>query len=366
MTGPMRVTQVMLTRTFGGAERYFVDLCLELSERGFEVQAICHRRFHGRQWLEARQGLQVDAIPVLGTWDRLAAGRMGTLIRDFDPSVVHAHLARAACLGGAAARRAGVPVCVKTHNYVALKYYRDVDAFITTTQDQREYLLSQGVADDEVRVVPNFSRVSADDVTPPLSDPGSPPTFGALGRFVPEKGFHLLVKAFARAFPAPSGARLAIAGDGPERQRLAALVEAEGLSGQVTLPGWTNDVTGFLDGIDVFVLPSTFEPFGIVLIEAMARGRVIVSTEVAGPLEFLDDSTALLIPPDSVDALRQALVTIAADPERARARAAEARHRFRDSYSAEAVVPRIVEIYRTLAGQAGNTRPLSTSVSDSR
>ncbi len=349
MTG-MKVSQLMLAKGFGGAERYFVDLSLALADLGHEVQAICHHRFQGRELLARDPRIRLHTVSVLGWWDPLARYQVARAVARFGPQLMHAHLARAACIGGNVARRLRIPLAVKTHNYVDLKYYRDVDLFLPTTRDQRRYLLEQGIAPDRIEVLPNFSSL------PPVTEDGLAASggrpsvrFGTLGRMVKKKGFDLLIRAFHAALDQGLDAHLVIGGDGPERARLEQMIRDLDCVDRVTLSGWVDDAATFLSAIDVFVLPSLDEPFGIVVLEAMARGRIIISTRTQGPSEILDDSTACLVDAGDVPQLTSAMLNAATADGAALAR--RGWQKFRAQYSKEQVVPRLIKHYHSLAAK---------------
>lgn len=342
----MKITQIMLAKGFGGAERYFVDLSIALAEQDHEVQAICHRRFHGLTALRQHPAVHVTDVNVLGWWDWLAWRRIGAEVGRFGPALMHAHLARAAYIGGKVRRRTGIPLAVKTHNYVDLKYYRDVDLFLPTTADQRRYLVEHGIAARRIQVVPNFSSLSA------VAEAGKidtgPLVFGSFGRMVAKKGFDQLIDAFKQVLDAGIDARLVIGGDGVEREALVRRIAGHGCADRIELCGWVSDAAAFLDGIDVFVLPSLDEPFGIVVLEAMARGKVIVSTRTQGPSEVLTDADAYLAAAGNVDDLARAMREVAARPDEAVHKAARALEKFKHAYAKDVVVPQLLAHYAAL------------------
>jgi len=260
--------------------------------------------------------------------------------------LMHAHLARAAYIGGKVRRRTGIPLAVKTHNYVDLKYYRDVDRFLPTTADQRRYLIEHGIAASRIQVVPNFSSLNAVDEAGSI-DTG-PIVFGSFGRMVAKKGFSQLIDAFKQALDAGIDARLVIGGDGVEREALVRRIAGHGCAERIELCGWISDAAAFLDSIDVFVLPSLDEPFGIVVLEAMARGKVIISTRTQGPSEVLTGADAFLVNTGDVDALAGALREAAANPDEASKKAARALQKFKHTYAKDVVVPQLLAHYATL------------------
>jgi len=337
----MRICHVMLAKGFGGAERYFVDLSQELARRGHHVLAICHPSGMARERLGRMAGLEIATVRSLGNWDPFTAGRLRALIEAFRPAVVQAHLARAAFHTGTALRDTQVPLLSMTHNYVNIKYYARVNKFLPATRDQAAYLRQCGITAERMQVVPNFSVLPA--MTPP---PDRPAALIALGRMVQKKGFHILLAALAdlrrRDVPLPP---VLIGGDGPLRKKLEQASLREGLGGVVRFAGWLTDPVAFLDQGTLFVLPSLDEPFGIVVLEAMARGLPIVATSTQGPREILDAASAILVPPGDSAALAEALMLVLAHPATARTRAACATDYFVSRYSADAVVPQLLAVY---------------------
>ena len=344
----MKVTQLMVNKGFGGAERYFVDLSLALQDAGHTVQAICHKDFQQRSMLQGHPRIEVAPIRVLGWWDPLAVKAIRLLTGRFQPDVIQAHLARGARLAGKAARALGIPLIVKTHNYVDLKYYKDVSVFVPTTEDQRDYLLQQGVPPARVCVIPNFSSLAPAEQPRPLS-PGVL-TYVSYGRIVAKKGFDLLLRAFRELLKAGVNARLIIAGDGPEREALTLLAQRLQLGDAVRVCGWSNDVASLLASGDIFVLPSRDEPFGIAVLEAMASQIPVVATRTRGPLEVLNDELAFLAEVDDVTSLTKAMMQAASDPTLRRRKAALALQRYQARYSREAVVPQIIDLYKRVIG----------------
>jgi glycosyltransferase involved in cell wall biosynthesis len=135
---------------------------------------------------------------------------------------------------------------------------------------------------------------------------------GTLARLDRIKGLDVLLDAIAAL-----DVRLVIAGEGPERGALERQAAALGERDRVQFVGWRDDSRAFLDGIDVFVLPSRNEGFPLSIIEAMFAGRPVVATRVGSVDEaVVDQETGLLVPADDVDALRSAIVTLADDPDR--------------------------------------------------
>ncbi len=345
----MKITQIMLGKGFGGAERSFVDTALALAARGHDVQAICHEKFIKRGLLEGVPKLQLEPIRAGGEIDFMAPRRIARLLRAFGPDIVHTQLKRAAWHGGRGAHMAGVPVVSKLHNYVKLERYRYVHTLVGTTEDQRRHALNLNWPEDRVTVIPNFSRVVPVDA--PRAPASQPLKLLSYGRYVHKKGFDVLLKAFRGLLDAGIDAELTIGGSGPETEALETLAKKLKIDAKVRLGVWIDDVSSALDAADVFVLPSRDEPFGIVMLEAMARGIPIVTTRTQGPSQVLTDETTWFAEIDSVDSLFTAMAKAAENPNEASARAASALELYRKTYYEDAVLPRLEELYRSVSSR---------------
>ncbi len=140
----------------------------------------------------------------------------------------------------------------------------------------------------------------------------------AAGRLFPAKGFDVLLQAHGRSENKP---HLTLIGDGPERERLEKLARSLGLNGEIRFGG-TQDHASVLREMasaDLIAIPSRFESFGIVALEAMALGKPVVATRVGGLPEVLAGADAVLVEPDNVNELSAAieavLFRLRSDPE---------------------------------------------------
>ncbi|RPJ07334.1 MAG: glycosyltransferase, partial [Spirochaetaceae bacterium] len=134
------------------------------------------------------------------------------------------------------------------------------------------------------------------------------------GRLTPQKNFQLLINAFAR-LPDNSGAQLAIIGYGEEMEALASLAEKLGVADRVSLPGYRENPWKYIAASDVFVLSSTFEGYPNVLLEAMATGVPVVSSDCPhGPRELIiNGKNGILVPVNDESSLLKAMQRIRED-----------------------------------------------------
>lgn len=181
----------------------------------------------------------------------------------------------------------------------------------------------------------------------------------ALGRLVQNKGFDLLLEAFAAA-DVP-GVDLVIGGDGPERQRLQDQVERLGMAERVHLPGRLDrpDVVTISQRAAAFVVPSRIEAFGITVLEGWRAGVPVIATNRGGPAEFVTDGvTGLLVDPTDKTSLTAALERTLQDKEAA-ARMAAAGQRAVEAFTWD----RVADAYEPLYPAAGRA-PNGAAASD--
>jgi glycosyltransferase involved in cell wall biosynthesis len=175
----------------------------------------------------------------------------------------------------------------------------------------------------------------------------------AIGRLVPQKGFDVLLDAFARIGGEFPDVDLVLAGDGPERDALQHRAQRERVEFLGGVP--IERAFSLYRGAAGFVLPSRHEPQGIVVAEAMAAGAPVVATAVGGvPETVRDGSNGLLVPGGDADALAGALRRLLADPGAAAARAEQAARDI-DTYA----WPRITDEYEACYADATRVRQAS-------
>jgi glycosyltransferase involved in cell wall biosynthesis len=168
----------------------------------------------------------------------------------------------------------------------------------------------------------------------------------ATGRLMPQKDPEGLLRAFAFLAAKVPEARLWMVGSGPMQEEVAALRDQLGLRDRVVLTGERGDVARLLAAADVFVLSSVWEGLPLGLLEAMAQGLAIVSTDVGDVAGVLPASAGGLVPPGRPDLLAGAILPLLSDPDRRRACGAVARAAARDFTDVEGWYQQLQRLYR--------------------
>lgn len=277
--------------------------------------------------------------PVTGTIRTLSRIRaIRSAFREIAPSAIVSFIDRTNVLAILAARGLRVPVVVSERidpdrhligagwERLRTLAYPRADLLVVQTEGVRDRV--EGRFGVPVRTIPN--PVAAPS-RPPEPIPADRRAVVAAGRLDPQKGFDLLIDAFAAIAPRHPDWTLAIWGEGPEREALVA--RADSISARVTFPGVYREPEEAFRDAGLFVLSSRYEGFPNVLLEAMAHGLPVLATDCpSGPGEIVrDGENGKLVPAGDPSALARGLDAMLADPAlrgRLAARAPEVVHRF--------------------------------------
>ncbi|MCD6593180.1 glycosyltransferase family 4 protein [Candidatus Bathyarchaeota archaeon] len=171
-----------------------------------------------------------------------------------------------------------------------------------------------------------------------------------IGRLVPQKGVDTLIKAAPLIIQRHRDARILIAGDGWSRTYLEELVKSMGLRDHVRFLGFISDweLADLMVAADVLVVPSVYEPFGIVALEGMAAGTPVVATNIGGLSEIIEhDRTGVLVYPRNPESIAWGVNRVLSDHKYADWLVRNARRKVLEAYSWEEIAKRTVEVYES-------------------
>lgn len=322
---------------------------------------VLHRTYDPKYWLRFMFGV----LPSLWEYTRLVRQRGIALIHSNTSHVLD---------GGLVARLTGIPHVwhvreihsaqpgpIRTFLPRFILHY--ADTCIAISQATRQAFF--GASSDKSKIVTIYNGIEflrfASATTPETFyneftlDPAIP-LVGMVGRIARWKGQQIFIKAAAQVHATNPSARFMIVGDAvtPDdctfREELKALVQQLHLQEHVVFTGVREDIPALLRALTAFVLPSVQpEPLGNVVLEAMAAACPVIATAQGGPLEtVLPDETGLLVPPSDVPALANAMRTLLASSDLARAMGHAGQARCQQHFTIERYVENVTTVYRSL------------------
>jgi glycosyltransferase involved in cell wall biosynthesis len=301
--------------------------------------------------------------------DSAALRRLIGLLRARRPALAHCHSAKAGVLGRIAGRLTGTPVVYSPHSFPFVGDFSELRrrfalgverglapltaATVCVCEFERRIAIDQRVgAPERLRVVHNGCP-PCPDVEP---DPGllafgaGGPVAAALTVLREQKSVDVLIDATPRVLSERPEARVAIVGDGPLREQLAAQAARLGLDRDprfAFLP-FRAPAARYLAAMDLYVLPSAWEAFPIGVLEAQVCGVPQLATDVGGTGEAVNRSTGRLVPPRDPDALAGAMCELLADSGLRERMSAASRERHAERFTVEGMLARTADLYREL------------------
>lgn len=352
---PSKAVHVIGSRRSGGAERFFIRLVRGMVTAGVETSIIVRKgSFVSR---ELKGELTQYPVPMLNVRDPISRMRIARILRDEKPQAVQTYMGRATRLTRAPV---GTVHVARLGGFYKLAGYRHADAWVGNTIEIRDYLLENGFPEDKVFYIRNFV-----DPEPPATEetksrlraelglPEDAFVVVTAGRFVPKKGFDLLLEAFSR-FSSRAGDRpvhLVLTGAGVQEDSLRKLALDLGIGKQVHWAGWQEQPGAYYELGDLFVCPSHHEPLGNVILEAWNHGVPVLSTSTQGARELIKDGVnGVMVPCGDADAMSAAMEQFLAKPAGFDHLPDEGVRSLDASYRSSAIVEEYLEMYRQLLG----------------
>lgn len=373
----------------GGVERHVEEISRRLAARGRPVTVYTSRLYREFPWqpfpADFREppgppGLAVQRIPAWSLPGELHYPFFRGLYRRLEhdrPELLHVHTygTNHAAVARRYHRRSGVPYVITAHYHpiwsihggrlrhairgfydrrLAAPIVGDAACLVVQTREEERLIRANGFPLPPVKIIPPGYT--------PAAPPPNPEAFRRafsingpfvlfVGRLASNKGLATLVDAFSDLYRRDPRAHLVLVGaDGGEREAVERRVRQLGIGDRVRLTGFVADesllAAGFREA-RLFALPSQYEAFGLVLLEALAQGTPVIASRVGGIPEFIEDGKAgRLIPPEDSRALLAALYELW-DDEETRARwGAYGRDQVVPRYQWDTVVDRLEAVYR--------------------
>lgn len=332
----------------GGAELYSTDIMLSLHEAGLDQQVVM--RPTAPRFAELAQAGLAMAPSVLAIPFRpLQRFKLKQLVAAYQPDIIHCWMRRAVSL---VAPRAAPAIIGWYGDYEEQqKHFSACTHFIGVTQDLVRHSYESGAAPDSAFYVPTFPSVE-EAVPLERASLGTPPDAKVLlilSRLHEVKGIDIALRALV-GLP---DCHLWIAGSGPEEAALKALAAELGVAERVKFLGWRTDRGALLRACDVCLLPSRYESFGTVILDAWSTKTPLIACASNGPrATILNRENGMLVPVDDVPALTGAIRAVLDDAS-LRAHIAQTGHATYVQHFTRAVVTqKMLETYQTILAQS--------------
>ncbi len=338
----MRILQVMASGQHGGAEVFYEDLVRALARTGVD-QACVIRPYPMRAALLSAAGCRVSTMVFGGPLDLVTPWKLARVASLENPDVILGWMNRA-CRSLPKGPWVNVG---RLGGYYNLKYYRRCAHLICNTPDIAAYVVREGRPANQVHYIPNFCPVAAEPpvVRAVLKTPEGAKVLLILARLHEVKGIDVALRAL-RNLP---DAYLWIAGDGPEESHLKHLATDLGVASRVRFLGWRDDRSALLRAADVCLVPSRYEPFGNVVVNAWSHDVPVVAAASQGPGFLITDGVnGLKVPVEDAEALAAAINSVLKDPGLGQRLIQGGRARVTAEFSEAAVVGRYRQVLETI------------------
>jgi glycosyltransferase involved in cell wall biosynthesis len=375
-----RLLHIVGDSSFGGAAKIILRLAQTMKAEGWQVDLLTTNSVF--QEAAAQHDIGVVSLDVIRReirpwWDLRGLARLYRFLRRERYLVVHTHTSKAGFVGRLAAWLAGVSVILHTaHGFafhersprVKRAFYcvlerlasRWCDRIVSVNEFHRRWALKLGICGPhKIGAIPNgIARQSpnlpSSAVVLRRSLATSPADLIVLttGRLAPEKGLEYLIEAASLLRCSRPAFRFVLAGDGPLRAQLEGLAESLGVSRRVEFLGYREDIPDLLAACDLVVLPSLREGLSIALLEAMAAGKPIVTTQIGSNMAVASQADmALLVPPGDPQVLCAAILRCGRDPALRSRLGTNARLLFERRYTEERMLNSYRKLYIDLVKQ---------------
>jgi glycosyltransferase involved in cell wall biosynthesis len=347
----MRILQIMTSKANGGAETYACDVMTKLHEAGIDQCVVMHEdaeRFAEMKSLGVRMAPAPLRVPLAPAQRFLLRG----LIARERPTIVQTWMRRAASLVAGGKQ----PVIGWFGGYYDPRHFQSCERLVGVTRDIAAHMVKKGVPADRAHYIPTFPTI---EPAPPinrasLDTPEDAKVLLTLSRLHEKKGLDTVLHAL-KGLP---GCIAWLAGDGPLEAQLKKLAADIGVAGRTRFLGWRTDRAALLRAADVCLLPSRYEPFGTVILEAWATKTPLVACASAGPAAHITEGeTGLLTPIDDVEALWVAIGRVLSNNELRHTLIASGYKAYEEGFTPEAVTAQWIDFYRDAGRDSGLVAP---------
>lgn len=370
----MRVAHIIKVTRISGAERHLLVLLDGLRRQGIDARLIIlvePRRPMDDMIAEAQaRGIPIQRLEIRRHHDLPLLLNIRRALRQMKPDIVHTHLIHADLFGCCGAKLAGIRTVISSrHNDDRFRYHplwrrispilwRLTSGGIAVSDSIKDFTVRiEGAPEHHIAVVHyglEYRWASDDDlhaarqeIRAELKLPPDAMLLGMVCRLVEQKGIPYALEAFQRIGARFPTARLVIAGDGAMVAELRRLGDALGLSSRIHWLGWRRDADRLIASFDIMLMPSLWEGFGLVLLEAMSRRVPVIASRVSAIPEVVSHGeTGILIQPRDAAALARAITRLLNDPPLRKHMGLLGAARLEERFSVRQMVAATIAVYQ--------------------
>jgi glycosyltransferase involved in cell wall biosynthesis len=319
---------------YGGAEAWMITAIKEFMSRGHQVTLICRPDAKILHYAK-NINIEVITLKMRGDFDPITILKVARILKKKKIDFILTNMDKELRFAGLAARLVNKKnvICLKgvdrplknnlryrlTYNLLASKVVVNSNATKNSLLKSAPWLQS-----DKIRVIYHgidpilFSHKKTKDLRAELGIHLQHPLIGFVGRLNVQKGVTYLLQAFEQVLKQTPEAELLIVGEGDLKKDIETTAKEKGFRNSIHLVGFRDDIPNVMSTIDLLILPSVWEGFGIVLIEAMAAEKPCVTTNISSMPEIvINGKTGYVVPPENSGKLAEAIIELVQDPLKA-------------------------------------------------
>ncbi len=364
----MRILEIIGDLRIGGAERMVVDLAKGLKNKGHKV-TVCALNKGGpleeELKMEGVETIVLSNLPLRNKYIFYFVFRLFKLMKKDKFDIVHTHMFLANFWGRVAAILSGAKVIISTeqnqdlwkkrrHIFVDKILSLFTNKIIAVSSAVKVFVVKkEKISAKKLTVIHNavdpkeFMPCDASYLKKEFNIYDGTFIVGTVSRLIPQKGQQYFLEAAHQISKNNKNIKFFIIGDGALRKSLEILSERIGIVDKVIFTGFQQDIAGFLSILDIFVLPTLREGLPVALIEAMAMGKPIITTNIRGMEDLVTDGyNGLLVSPENPDMLAKAILKLINDNLYAQKLGLNARKTVKEKFSLKIMVEKTERIYQ--------------------
>ncbi|HIE27736.1 TPA: glycosyltransferase family 1 protein [Candidatus Poribacteria bacterium] len=382
----IRLLQCITLSTFGGKQIGGASIALLRLLKGLNLGRFETSLAVGNEGLLTEEaiklGVKVYLIPELkqtvtqGTYilsDVLATIKIYRTIINTKCDIIHTHSSKMGFLARLAAKLAGVPVVI--HTVQGFPFYREghwmvkklylllerlagkwTDMLICVSRKDYDNAVANLITSANRAVVihngvelTKFNPDRTSDLRNEFGFAPNTPVIGMIARLDPQKNPQTFVRAGAIVLKSIEEAKFICVGDGVFYPEIKQMVDELNISKSFILTGWRQDVPELLSTLDIFVIPSIWEGFPLSILEAMAMGKPVISSDIPGSRELvMHNQTGLLAPPKNPELLANAIIELIQDKDKAKRLANNGQQLVKNAFDMNKIVKQHEAVYKRL------------------